>query len=184
VRLTWASSSLLIDRHIIAEIVEDRRFDLGFVTYTADGPISSRFLKSLQRVPGSRGSSGKQLTDTWRVSDKHARLVYSTATAGKCPVCGWPQHDCQCSDRRAAREPVPSRPIAKLRVEKTGRGGKTVTVVYGLPRNAAFLKELGQELKRACGTGGTTTDDGVELQGDLRDRVRDALRKKGYTVRG
>jgi translation initiation factor 1 len=118
------------------------------------------------------------------VSDKHARLVYSTATAGKCPVCGWPQRDCQCSGRRAASEPVPSRPVAKLRVEKSGRSGKTVTVVYGLPQNAAFLRELGQDLKRACGTGGTTTDDGVELQGDLRDRVRDALTRKGYIVKG
>ena len=32
--------------------------------------------------------------------------------------------------------------------------GKTVTVVDGLPRNTAFLKDLSQELKRACGTGG------------------------------
>jgi translation initiation factor 1 len=137
--------------------------------------------RSRQRVVAANAT---RLTDTERVSDKHARLVYSTATAGKCPVCGWPQRDCQCSDRRAASEPVPARLVAKLRVEKTGRGGKTVTVVYGLPQNAVFLRELAQDLKRACGTGGTTTDDGVELQGDLRDRVRDALAKKGYAVKG
>jgi translation initiation factor 1 len=88
---------------------------------------------------------------------RNARLVYSTSTDGKCPVCG---------------------------MEKTGRGGKTVTVVYGLPQNAEFLKELAQELKRACGTGGTTTEDGVELQGDLRDRVREVLAKRGYVVKG
>lgn len=69
-------------------------------------------------------------------------------------------------------------------MEKSGRGGKTVTVVYGLPRNAAFLKDLAQELKRVCGTGGTAGDDSVELQGDLRDRVRDHLQKKGYVVKG
>ena len=73
---------------------------------------------------------------------------------------------------------------AKLRMEKTGRGGKTVTVVYGLPRNAEFLKALSQDLKRACGTGGTVTDDGVELQGDLRERVRAVLAKRGYIVKG
>jgi translation initiation factor 1 len=71
-----------------------------------------------------------------------------------------------------------------LRLEKAGRGGKTVTVVYGLPNNAAFLKDLSQQLKRACGTGGTPTDDGVELQGDLRDRVRELLRTKGFQVKG
>ena len=86
---------------------------------------------------------------------KNARLVYSTDTAGKCPVCGWPQRDCVCSRERAANETVPGRVVAKLRMEKKGRGGKTVTVVYGLPRNAEFLKELCQELKRACGTVGT-----------------------------
>jgi translation initiation factor 1 len=79
---------------------------------------------------------------------------------------------------------VPARVVAKLRMEKKGRGGKTVTVVYGLPRNAEFLRELSQALKRACGVGGTVADDGVELQGDLRERVRDALEKRGYVVKG
>jgi translation initiation factor 1 len=122
---------------------------------------------------------------TGSVSVKNnARLVYSTATAGKCPVCGWPQRDCQCSTRDAADAPVPSRIVAKVRTEKKGRGGKTVTVVYGLPQNAEFLKDLSQALKRACGTGGTVIEDGVELQGDLRPRVREALAKRGYVVKG
>jgi translation initiation factor 1 len=69
-------------------------------------------------------------------------------------------------------------------MEKKGRGGKTVTVVYDLPKNTAFLKELAQELKRACGTGGAVVDDTVELQGDLRPRVREVLEKKGFIVKG
>jgi len=69
-------------------------------------------------------------------------------------------------------------------MEKSGRGGKTVTVVYGLPRNGTFLKELAQELKRVCGTGGSAAGDSVELQGDLRDRVREYLKQKGYAVKG
>ena len=79
---------------------------------------------------------------------------------------------------------MPARIVAKLRVEKAGRGGKTVTVVYDLPRNAVFLKELSQELKRACGTGGTVVDDTIELQGELRDRVRAFLTRKGIAVKG
>jgi translation initiation factor 1 len=113
-----------------------------------------------------------------------ARLVYSTATGGKCPVCGWPQRDCQCSSRRAKEAAVPARVVAKLRTEKKGRGGKTVTVVFGLPQNEAFLKELSQVLKRACGTGGTVVEGGIELQGDLRERVRDVLAQQGYIVKG
>ena len=65
-----------------------------------------------------------------------------------------------------------------------GCGGKTVTVVDGLPNNAAFLKDLCSELKRACGTGGAVDAGTVELQGDLRDRVREFLLKKGYVVKG
>jgi translation initiation factor 1 len=69
-------------------------------------------------------------------------------------------------------------------MEKKGRGGKTVTVVDGLPNNAAFLKDLCQELKRACGTGGSISDGAVELQGDLRERIRDHLLAKGFAVKG
>ena len=69
-------------------------------------------------------------------------------------------------------------------MEKKGRGGKIVTVVYDLPDNEAFLKELAQELKRTCGTGGAVAENTVELQGDLRDRVRDYLVKKGWQVKG
>ena len=115
-----------------------------------------------------------------------ARLVYSTDVGRRCPACGWPVRDCKCSTR-AADDPLPSRPgkiVAKLRMEKKGRGGKTVTVVAGLPRNAAFLTELCQELKRACGTGGTVSEDTIELQGDLRDRVREYLLKKEFVVKG
>ncbi|MDA1094638.1 MAG: stress response translation initiation inhibitor YciH [Acidobacteria bacterium] len=113
------------------------------------------------------------------------RLVYSTDAGSVCQRCGWPRRDCTCSGgREAANEPVPARLVAKLRMEKKGRGGKTVTVVYGLPRNAAFLKALCGELKKACGTGGAVVDDGVEVQGELRDRVRDVLEKRGYVVKG
>ena len=111
------------------------------------------------------------------------RIVYSTGVGKICPGCGWPVKDCKCSSTTSS-ESVPNRVVAKLRMEKKGRGGKTVTVVYDLPNNAAFLKELAQELKRACGTGGAVADDTVELQGDLRERVRDYLVKKGWQVKG
>ena len=118
------------------------------------------------------------------MADQNARTVYSTATGGVCPTCGWPQRDCKCSSQFKRDEPLPSRVVAKLRMEKKGRGGKTVTVVYDLPNNQAFLKELAGELKRACGTGGAVIERGVEIQGDLRDRVREVLLKKGWSVKG
>ena len=113
---------------------------------------------------------------------RDARLVFSTDRGRICPGCGWPADNCRCSRKDAAT--VPDRVVAKLRVEKAGRGGKTVTVVYDLPRNQGFLKELAGELKRACGTGGTVVDNTVELQGDVRERVRPLLAKKGWTIKG
>ena len=59
-----------------------------------------------------------------------------------------------------------------------------MTVVDNLPNNAAFLKDLCQDLKRACGTGGTVADGAIELQGDLRDHVRARLVTKGIVVKG
>jgi translation initiation factor 1 len=111
-----------------------------------------------------------------------ARPVYSTDAGRLCPDCGAPAAACRC--RAAGDEPVPVRIVATLRMEKAGRGGKTVTVVAGLPRNAAFLKTLCGELKRACGTGGAVGDGTVEIQGEARDRVRVFLRAKGYGVTG
>lgn len=112
----------------------------------------------------------------------NSRIVYSTDAGKICPACGWPARDCKCSRNRD--EAVPVRVVARLRMEKAGRGGKTVTVVDGLPRNAAFLKDLCQELKRACGAGGAVVEGRVEIQGDLRDRVRELLLKKGFGVKG
>jgi translation initiation factor 1 len=112
------------------------------------------------------------------------RLVYSTGLGSICPGCGWPDKDCKCSSQNAPSAAIPKRLVAKLRMEKKGRGGKTVTLVDGLPNNAVFLKDLCSELKRACGTGGAVDAGMIELQGDLRDRVRDFLLKKGFVVKG
>jgi translation initiation factor 1 len=56
--------------------------------------------------------------------------------------------------------------------------------VYDLPHNEAFLKDLSQKLKRACGAGGAVVDNTVEVQGEQRDRVRDVLQRLGFVVKG
>jgi len=111
-----------------------------------------------------------------------SRPVYSTDKGRLCARCGWPEKDCRCA--ASLDEPVPERVVAKLRIERSGRKGKTVTVVDGLPRNDAFLADLAKELKKACGSGGTATESTVEIQGDRRDRVREVLAKKGWVVKG
>jgi len=109
------------------------------------------------------------------------RTVYSTGKGRLCPKCGWPVASCRCSTK--FDDQVPERVTARLRIERAGRRGKTVTVVEGLPRNSDFLKKLAGELKRTCATGGTVVDDRVEVQGDHCDRIRAVLKTKGWTVK-
>jgi translation initiation factor 1 len=113
---------------------------------------------------------------------KRRGTVYSTESGRTCPTCGWPTKSCRCST--SVDQPVPDRIVARLRIEKAKRRGKTVTVVESLPRNKAFLKELAGELKRALATGGKTVDDRVEIQGDHRERLRVLLKAKGWVVKG
>lgn len=113
---------------------------------------------------------------------KRRGTVYSTEGGLSCPTCGWPVTSCRCSTR--VDQPVPDRITARLRIEKAGRRGKTVTVVESLPRNTAFLKELAGELKRACATGGKIIEDRIEIQGDHREKLRGLLAAKGWVVKG
>lgn len=113
---------------------------------------------------------------------KRGSTVYSTDRGRVCPKCGWPLDLCRCN--RRVEEAVPSTVVAKLRLEKSGRGGKEVTVIYDLPKNSAFLEELARALKKACGTGGTVGDGEIELQGDRRERVAALLGSRGMQVKG
>lgn len=114
--------------------------------------------------------------------DANRRLVYSTDPKEnqRCPCCRELLINCACT----VEEAVPAKLTVKLRLEKSGRGGKAVTVLYDLPRNPAFLKEFATKLKKACGTGGTAKESTVEIQGDVRERLRQLLPTMGYKVKG
>ncbi|MGH9366347.1 MAG: stress response translation initiation inhibitor YciH, partial [Thermoanaerobaculia bacterium] len=101
------------------------------------------------------------------MSPEKGKLVYSSGTGRVCGKCGWPASDCHCSSSlgAAADETVPTKLTTKLRLENRA-SGKNVTVVDGLPRNAAFLASLVKELRKSCGTGGHAGEGAVELQGD------------------
>lgn len=64
--------------------------------------------------------------------------------------------------------------------EKSGRRGKTVTVVRGLTGD---LDAVASELKRTCGTGGSVKNGAVEIQGDQRDKVLSWLQASGYRAK-
>lgn len=74
---------------------------------------------------------------------------------------------------------------ARVRVgrEVAGRGGKGVSVITGLPLNAAGLEALATQLKKSCGAGGVAKEGRIEIQGDHRDRLVAELTKLGYDVK-
>ena len=45
--------------------------------------------------------------------------------------------------------------VARIWRESKGRGGKSVTLVRGLPMAGPALEQLGKQLRTACGSGGT-----------------------------
>ncbi len=69
----------------------------------------------------------------------------------------------------------------RVRIERKGRKGKTVTLISGFVGQTADLEELGKELKAKCGIGGSVKGGEVILQGELVERVVALLREMGYT---
>ena len=116
------------------------------------------------------------------MSERRTRLVYSTDPATP----------------RAEPEPrpeaslPPERHALRVRRERAGRGGKTVTVAGPFALAVEDAERLLAELKRACGAGGTlrrvepagaTPQLELELQGDQVQRLHAALAERGYPVR-
>ncbi len=74
---------------------------------------------------------------------------------------------------------APERQNLKIWLDRL-KGGRVATVVRGFVGSADDLAELGKELKKSCGVGGTAKDGEIIIQGDHRDRVVELLTKSGY----
>lgn len=70
-------------------------------------------------------------------------------------------------------------PRAVVRLERSGRGGKEVTVVEQLGLPAERLAQWLKALKAGLGCGGVIEDGAIVLQGDHRDRLPDLLTSRG-----
>lgn len=71
---------------------------------------------------------------------------------------------------------------ARMRLEKKGRRGKSVTVVFDLPLDKEAGRRLQAELQQGLGCGGTFKEGRIELQGDRRDGVEKIFKQKGLKV--
>lgn len=111
---------------------------------------------------------------------KNTRLVYSTDGSHKnlCKKCNL--NPCKC---RQAQTIKPTEVTIKIRLEKKGRGGKAVSVLFNFPHNPKYFTDLTKKLKANCGTGGTFKDDTIEIQGDQREKIKNYLEKLGFQVK-
>jgi translation initiation factor 1 len=105
------------------------------------------------------------------MSDK---IVYSTESG-----------DLRKKEKSASRTPSGRMHdgIVSVQKESKGRGGKTVSVIYGLPLSGAELSFLSARIKQKCGAGGTVKEGAIIIQGDKVDFIVQLLQKEGFHVK-
>lgn len=67
----------------------------------------------------------------------------------------------------------------KVKLDRSGRRGKTVTVIGPIPHNPQVIENMARELKQLCGAGGTWYQKTIEIQGDHIKKVTEYLQAKG-----
>ena len=75
----------------------------------------------------------------------------------------------------------PAQQKLRVRLDTKQRAGKAVTLVEGFIGIAGDLDTLGRQLKTHCGTGGSTKDGEIIIQGDQRDKITQWLKAHGYS---
>lgn len=88
-----------------------------------------------------------------------------------CPKCGLPKQACVCEEIAKSEQRI------KIEAEKR-RFGKYITLVKGI--EGINIKETAKALKNELACGGTVKSGVIELQGDHRRRIKEALIKLGF----
>jgi translation initiation factor 1 len=116
------------------------------------------------------------------MGDNNSRLVYSTEEA----IPRRPRKDEKTKNHPVGKVPPassrPSQQKLTVRLDRKGRGGKSVTLIEGLHMPQKEREALLKQLKAKLGTGGTIKDTCLEIQGDHRDALMAELEKLGYAA--
>lgn len=92
-----------------------------------------------------------------------------------CMTCGLPKEICVCEDIAREQQDINI-------YTATRRYGKKVTIVDGIDETAIDIRSLSKSLKSRCASGGTVKDGRIELQGDHVKKVKDELKKQGFSI--
>ena len=96
------------------------------------------------------------------MSDQNRRLVYSSDGGPIDPPSAAPA-------RRGKVGPSPLPNDGIIRIVRERRRASSASVIYGLPDDE--LAATAKALKQLCGSGGTTKNGVIEIQGDHRERI-------------
>jgi translation initiation factor 1 len=109
----------------------------------------------------------------------YSRLVYSSDGGRVQPP---PERRRPAAPNRGPSAPsVPNDGIVRVFRDRSGRKGKTVTLVTGVPPNK--VDEVASTLKRAAAAGGAIREGAIEIQGDHREMVAARLSDLGFRVK-
>ena len=71
-----------------------------------------------------------------------------------------------------------------ISLDKKNRNGKIVTIISNFIGKQDDLSILEKTLKTKCGTGGSSKNGEIIIQGDFRDKIEQILNQIGYkTIR-
>jgi translation initiation factor 1 len=87
------------------------------------------------------------------------------------------------NNETAIETPPPKDQQLILKLEKKGRGGKTVVIIENFIGTENACKELAKQLKNQCCTGGSVKDNSILIQGDVREKIMEFLHFKGYKTK-
>ena len=77
----------------------------------------------------------------------------------------------------------PEKQDLRIQATRSGRKGKTVTIITGFQHQPETLTKLLKKLKSQCGSGGTVRDDTLEIQGDHKQKLLETLTQLGYKAK-
>lgn len=90
-----------------------------------------------------------------------------------CSKCGLPKDLCACETIAKGEQEIKVSLVSR-------KFGKLATIIEGIKEKEVNIKEVTKKLKSKFACGGTAKNYVIELQGDHKSKVKEALIKLGF----